>query len=121
MINDIKKTITSWLSNPINIRLAILFTYSMVLYMMYINFTMREFIFVSLMLSLGAFFVRLSGLARGMFMAMIEKETLESFMKEMRKLQKKNKRNKSKYYINDCLTPPDGEEVGPYEEWEKEK
>ena len=33
--NDIKRLITIWLSNPLNIRLAILFTYSMVLYMMY--------------------------------------------------------------------------------------
>ena len=101
MINDIKRLITIWLSNPLNIRLAILFTYSMVLYMMYINLTMHEFIFVSVLLCLNAFFVRLSGVAKGMFMAMIEREAFTSIIKEMKKQEREG-------------TPTDGKEVGPW-------
>ena len=106
MINDIKRVITMWLSNPINIRLAIIFTYSMVLYMMYLNLTMHEFIFVSVVLCLNAFFVRLSGVARGMFMAMIEREAFTSIIKEMKKQAREG-------------TPGDGKEVGPWSRsWE---
>ncbi len=106
--NDIKRLITIWLSNPLNIRLAILFTYSMVLYMMYINLTMREFIFVSVLLCLNAFFVRLSGVARGMFMAMIEREAFVNIIKDLKKSSKG--------------TPVDGWEVGPWpDRWLKGK
>ena len=48
--SNINTFVTKWLSNPINITLILVLTYSMALYIMYMNLDMREFMFVSLLL-----------------------------------------------------------------------
>ena len=92
--SNINTFVTKWLSNPINITLILVLTYSMALYIMYMNLDMREFMFVSLLLIIGAFFVRILGVARGMVVATLERERINRFMNELKKYEKKRKKKK---------------------------
>ena len=90
--NDINKKITNWFSNPINLRLLILLTYSVVLYTMYNNLTMHEFIFTFIVLLVFALLVRIQGIARGIFIATIERQFLEEVTRNL--FKKNNKKGK---------------------------